>query len=111
MSAAMRACSGGNVPLGGGTSVQKKYGIEDSPDLVFKDLTDWSVVQPNGFPDYRYNDREIIRAFADNSAADLRVAARAWRRVRRQAAGPARRLVGRQFGAAHACTARRWTGR
>src|SRR5215813_9873843 len=61
-------CSGGNLPLGGGHSVQKKYGIEDSPDLVFKDLTDWSVVQPNGFPDYRYNDREIIRAFADNSA-------------------------------------------
>jgi succinate dehydrogenase/fumarate reductase flavoprotein subunit len=61
--------SGGNMPLGGGTSVQKKYGIEDSPDLVFKDLTDWSVVQPNGFPDYRYNDREIIRAFADNCTA------------------------------------------
>ena len=61
--------SGGNMPLGGGTSIQKKYGIEDTPDLVFKDLTDWSVVQPNGFPDYRYNDREIIRAFADNSAA------------------------------------------
>ncbi len=60
--------SGGNVPLGGGTSVQKKYGIEDSPDLLFRDLTDWSVVEPNGFPDYRYNDREIIRAFADNSA-------------------------------------------
>jgi len=60
--------SGGNVPLGGGTSVQKKYGIEDSPDLLFRDLTDWSVVGPNGFPDYRYNDREIIRAFADNSA-------------------------------------------
>ena len=61
--------SGGNVPLGGGTSVQKKYGIEDSPDLLFRDLTDWSVVGPNGFPDYRYNDREIVRAFADNSAA------------------------------------------
>jgi hypothetical protein len=61
--------SGGNVPLGGGTSIQKKYGIEDSPDLVFKDLTDWSVVQSNGAPDYRFNDREIIRAFADNSAA------------------------------------------
>jgi succinate dehydrogenase/fumarate reductase flavoprotein subunit len=60
--------SGGNVPLGGGTSVQKKYGIEDSPDLVFRDLTDWSVVEPNGFPDYRYNDREIVRAFADHSA-------------------------------------------
>ena len=60
--------SGGNIPLGGGTSVQKKYGIEDSPDLLFRDLTYWSVVGPNGFPDYRYNDREIIRAFADNSA-------------------------------------------
>src|SRR5579875_1165388 len=60
--------SGGNVPLGGGTSVQKKYGIEDSPDLVFKDLTDWSVVEPNGAADYRYNDREIIRVFADESA-------------------------------------------
>ncbi|MGE0630296.1 MAG: FAD-dependent oxidoreductase [Hyphomicrobiaceae bacterium] len=60
--------SGGNVPLGGGTSVQTKYGICDSPDLLFKDLTDWSVVEPNGFPDYRYNDHEIIRAFADNSA-------------------------------------------
>jgi succinate dehydrogenase/fumarate reductase flavoprotein subunit len=61
--------SGGNVPLGGGTSVQKKYGIADTPDLLFRDLTDWSVVEPNGFPDYRYNDREIIRAFAENSAA------------------------------------------
>jgi succinate dehydrogenase/fumarate reductase flavoprotein subunit len=61
--------SGGNVALGGGTSAQKKHGIEDSPDLLFRDLTDWSVVEPNGFPDYRYNDREIIRAFADNSAA------------------------------------------
>ncbi|HUB96109.1 MAG TPA: FAD-binding protein [Stellaceae bacterium] len=60
-------CSGGNVPLGGGTSRQKKYGIEDSPDLVYRDLTDWSVVEGNGFPDYRYNDREVIRAFADNS--------------------------------------------
>jgi len=60
-------CSGGNVPLGGGTSRQKKYGIVDSPDLLFRDLTDWSVVEGNGFPDYRYNDREIIRAFADHS--------------------------------------------
>jgi succinate dehydrogenase/fumarate reductase flavoprotein subunit len=59
--------SGGNLPLGGGTSYQKKRGIEDSPDLFFNDLTDWSVVEPNGFPPYRYNDREIIRAFADNS--------------------------------------------
>ncbi len=61
--------SGGNLPLGGGTSYQKKYGIADSADLFFRDLTDWSVVETNGFPPYRYNDREIIRAFADNSVA------------------------------------------
>ncbi|HUB15836.1 MAG TPA: FAD-binding protein [Acetobacteraceae bacterium] len=60
--------SGGNVPLGGGTSAQRKAGIQDSPDLLFRDLTDWSVVEPNGFPDYRYNDREIVRAFADHAA-------------------------------------------
>ena len=67
-SAAMRPSCSGNVALGGGTSAQKKSGIVDSPDLLFSDLTDWSVVEPNGFPDYRYNDREIMRAFADNSA-------------------------------------------
>jgi succinate dehydrogenase/fumarate reductase flavoprotein subunit len=61
--------SGGNVPLGGGTSAQKQHGIEDTPDLVFQDLTDWSIVQPNGAPDYRYNDREIVRAFADNNVS------------------------------------------
>jgi len=60
--------SGGNVALGGGTSRQKKYGVVDSPDLLYSDLTDWSVVEPNGFPDYRYNDKEVIRAFADESA-------------------------------------------
>ena len=60
--------SWGNLPLGGGTSAQKRYNIVDSPDLLFSDLTDWSVVEPNGFPDYRYNDKEVIRAFADNSA-------------------------------------------
>src|ERR1043165_3386544 len=62
------ALSGGNVALGGGTSAQKRHGIEDSPDLLFNDLTDWSIVESNGFPSYRYNDREIIRAFADQSA-------------------------------------------
>src|ERR1700753_410264 len=60
--------SGGNVPLGGGTNAQKQHGIADTPDLVFRDLTDWSVVEPNGAPDYRFNDREIIRVFADESA-------------------------------------------
>src|SRR5258708_41850 len=61
-------CSGANIPLGGGTSIQKKAGIQDSPDLVFRDLTDWSLTEPNGYADYRFNDREIMRAFADNCA-------------------------------------------
>src|SRR5258705_4962691 len=60
--------SGGHIALGGGTSAQKKYDIPDSPDTVFSDLTDWSVVQPNGTPDFRYNDRAIMRAFADHCA-------------------------------------------
>src|SRR4030095_5086358 len=60
--------SGGHMALGGGTSAQKKYGIPDSPDTVFSDLTDWTIVQPNGWPDYRYNDRAVMRAFADHCA-------------------------------------------
>ncbi len=59
--------SGGNTALGGGTILQRKYGIEDSPDLVFSDLTDWSVVEPNGSPNYRYNDRAVIRAYTDHA--------------------------------------------
>ena len=61
--------SGGHMALGGGTSAQKKYNIPDSPDTVFSDLTDWSVVQPNGTPDFRYNDRAMMRAFADHCAS------------------------------------------
>jgi len=57
----------GNIPLGGGTAAQKAADIVDSPDLIFNDLTDWSSVMPNGAPDYRFNDRAIVRAFADNN--------------------------------------------
>ncbi|MHB0897358.1 MAG: FAD-dependent oxidoreductase [Spirochaetales bacterium] len=60
--------SGGNVPLGGGTSFQKKYGIADDPETLFKDLTDWSVIEVSGMPEYRYNDRAVQRALADNEA-------------------------------------------
>ena len=60
--------NGGQIPLGGGTSAQKKYEIKDSPDILFKDLTDWSVVETNGMPEYRYNDRGVQRALADNEA-------------------------------------------
>ncbi|MDG6906091.1 MAG: FAD-binding protein [Nitrososphaerota archaeon] len=55
--------SGGNFPIGGGTSLQKKYGISDSADLVYRDWTDPSV------PESRYNDRELIRVWADNNAS------------------------------------------
>src|SRR5690349_20792301 len=49
--------SGGNIALGGGTSLQKKYGIEDSPDRMLEELVSWH--------DYRFSDREIVRAFCD----------------------------------------------
>lgn len=52
--------SGGNIALGGGTSLQKKFGIEDSPDRMCSDLVTWH--------DYRFSDREILRAFCDMSA-------------------------------------------
>ncbi len=61
--------NGGQIHLGGGTAMQKKHGIEDDPDTLFKDLTDWSVVETNGMPDYRYNDRGVQRALADNEAS------------------------------------------
>lgn len=60
--------SGGNVPLGGGTYFQKKYGIKDDPETYFKDLTDWSVVETGGMPDYRYNDRGVQYTIAHNAA-------------------------------------------
>src|SRR5215469_6381416 len=53
--------SGGNIALGGGTSLQRKYGIEDSPDRMFEDLVNWH--------DYRFSDRQIVRAFCDESVA------------------------------------------
>src|SRR5712691_2763312 len=55
--------SGGQIVLGGGTSNQKKWGIQDSADQVYID---------NTRPDHglaRYNDRDIVRAFADNNVA------------------------------------------
>lgn len=54
--------SGGNINLGGGTSLQKKYGISDSADLIFRDWTDPTQLET------RYNDRNIVRAWADNNA-------------------------------------------
>jgi urocanate reductase len=55
--------SGGNVNLGGGTSRQKKWGVEDSPDQVFEDWIRYDRMVS------RYSDREIVRVYADESAA------------------------------------------
>ena len=55
--------SGGRIPLGGGTSLQKKYGITDSADQVYLDHTSHRNAE------FRYNDRELARAWADENAA------------------------------------------
>ena len=55
--------SGGNVPLGGGTSVQKKYGIEDSADQVYLDHTN------HANPQMRWSDRDLVRVWADENVA------------------------------------------
>jgi hypothetical protein len=78
--------SGGWTSLGGGDVIQerdrmaadpqrlgltealvKPADLEDDPDRLFRDMTDWSVVDATGVARYRYNDRELHRAWADNA--------------------------------------------
>jgi hypothetical protein len=79
--------SGGAVSLGGGDPLQlrdiagardqegyvtvpphhKPKELDDDPDRLFTDLTDWSVMDPAAQAPYRYNERELMRAFADNA--------------------------------------------
>ena len=54
--------SGGRVNLGGGTSRQKRHGIEDSADAVF----DWWVRHDD--LQARFTDRDLTRVYADLSA-------------------------------------------
>lgn len=81
--------SGGEVSLGGGDAVQIRdlagasdaegfvtvpplespEALQDSPDLLFKDMTDWSIANTGGRARYRYNNREMVRAWADNTVA------------------------------------------
>jgi hypothetical protein len=42
--------SGGRIPLGGGTSFQRRYGIEDSAEQVFLDHTN------HAYAEFRYSD-------------------------------------------------------
>jgi FAD binding domain len=79
--------SGGWTSLGGGDPIQerdrtgadpdrlgltaprvKPSDLEDDPDRLFRDMTDWSVVDETGVARYRFNDRELHRAWADNAA-------------------------------------------
>jgi flavocytochrome c len=54
--------SGGRVNLGGGTSRQRRHGIEDSPDEVFAYWVRHDDLQA------RYTDRDLTRVYADLSA-------------------------------------------
>ncbi len=80
--------SGSFVSLGGGDPVQRrdmkgesdKEGfiksppvespeeLDDSVELLFTDLTDWSVLNRRGETPYRYNERELMRSWAENCA-------------------------------------------
>ena len=54
------ALSGGNLHSGCGTEIQKKYGIEDSPDKYYEDHTTFLTGQS------MHNDRDYVRAVADS---------------------------------------------
>jgi urocanate reductase len=54
--------SGGRVNLGGGTTRQRRHGVEDTADAVF---ADW--IRPQDYQT-RYTDRDLTRVYADLSA-------------------------------------------
>jgi hypothetical protein len=80
--------SNGNVSLGAGDAIQLRdlagkndpeglitiapveppEAMRDDPDLLFRDQTDWTVVNTGARAAYRYNNREVLRAWADNVA-------------------------------------------
>src|SRR6266480_133025 len=80
--------NGGQSSFGGGDHVQERdrlgladpdkwltkpvlppADLEDDPERLFIDTTDWSVVDNGGVADYRYNSRAFQRGWADNAAA------------------------------------------
>ncbi|MDH3264940.1 MAG: FAD-binding protein, partial [Paracoccaceae bacterium] len=78
--------SGSFLSLGGGDVIQKRdmagafdadgyitvppveepAELDDNVDLLFTDVTDWSIVDPKAQSPYRYNERELMRAWAEN---------------------------------------------
>jgi hypothetical protein len=81
--------SGGMISLGGGDPVQlrdargeadkegfikvaplhKPEELTEDPDLLFRDVTDWSVLDAGGQPIYRFNDPDVHRSWADHTTA------------------------------------------
>jgi urocanate reductase len=57
--------SGGRVPLGGGHSLQKQYGITDSAEQVYLDHTG-----PKNLA-FRYSDRDLVRVWADENVPTM----------------------------------------
>ena len=43
--------------------------LDDDVDLLYADLTDWSITDSRGQNPYRYNEREMVRAWAENCSA------------------------------------------
>lgn len=78
--------SGSYLSLGGGDAIQKRDmagaadaegfitvppaeeppELDDNIDLLFTDVTDWSVVDGKAQSPYRYNEREMMRTWAEN---------------------------------------------
>ena len=46
--------------------------LDDTVDLLFTDVTDWSIVDPKAQSPYRYNERELARSWAENCPATRR---------------------------------------
>ena len=81
--------SGGQISLGGGDPLQLRdikgesdregfvtapvrHSVEElteDPDFLFRDHTDWSVMDAAAQAPYRYNERDLHRAYADNCYA------------------------------------------
>ena len=77
--------SGGFTSLGAGDAIQERdrtgatddfvtvpprvppEALEDDVELLFADMTDWSVVDAVANPFYRYNERPLHRAWAENT--------------------------------------------
>src|SRR5438034_6267755 len=81
--------SGGQVSFGGGDPLQLRdiagendregfvtapprqtvEELTEDPDFLFRDHTDWSVMDAAAQAPYRYNERDLHRAYADNCSA------------------------------------------